>query len=106
MYGKAVECSGPVFAGAAREGAAMRVRFTDAGGRLVARGGPVRSLEIAGPDRLFHPAGAEIDAGTLLVSSPEVAAPEAVRYAWTDAPEPNLYNDAGLPAPPLRSDNW
>ena len=106
VYGMAVECSGPVFAGAAREGKAMRVRFTHAGALLVARAGPVRTLEIAGRDRVFHSAAGAIDGDTLVVSSPEVDEPAAVRYAWTDAPEPNLYNDAGLPAVPFRSDNW
>jgi sialate O-acetylesterase len=48
----------------------------------------------------------EIDTDTLLVSSPEVSEPVAVRYAWTNAPVANLYNDVGLPAAPFRSDNW
>jgi len=55
---------------------------------------------------VFHPANAEIEGPTLLVSSPGVDAPVAVRYAWSNSPEANLYNDAGLPAAPFRSDNW
>jgi len=106
VYGLPVECSGPVFAGEMREGKALRVRFTSAGPRLVARGGALKALEIAGKDRVFHPAAAEIDGDTLLVSSPEVGEPAAVRYAWINAPEASLYNDAGLPAAPFRSDNW
>ena len=43
---------------------------------------------------------------TLLVSAPEVREPVAVRYAWKNSPEANLYNGAGLPAVPFRSDNW
>jgi sialate O-acetylesterase len=106
VYGLAVEYSGPVYAGETREGKALRVRFTSAGARLVARGAGVKALEIAGRDRVFHPATAEIDADTLLVSSPEVGEPVAVRYAWSNAPEASLYNSAGLPAAPFRSDNW
>ena len=101
-----MEYSGPVFAGETREGKALRVRFTSAGARLVARGGGVKALEIAGRDRVFHSATGEIDGDTLLVSSPEVDEPVAVRYAWSNAPEASLYNDAGLPAAPFRSDNW
>jgi sialate O-acetylesterase len=106
VYGLAVECSGPVFAGETREGGALRVRFTNAGARLVARGGEVKALEVAGRDGVFHPAAAQVEGDSLLVSSPEVGEPAAVRYAWSNAPEATLYNDAGLPAAPFRSDNW
>ena len=105
VYGIQGAFAGPAFAGAKREGNAMRVRFTNAGARLVALGG-VASLELAGADGVFHPASSEIDGDTLLVSSWEANEPVAVRYAWTNAPEANLYNDAGLPAVPFRSDGW
>jgi sialate O-acetylesterase len=105
-YGIPGEFSGPVFAGAARDGPAMRVRFTHAGDMLVARGGPVRELEVAGRDHVFHPASGAIEGDTLLVSSWEANEPVAVRYAWSNAPDANLYNGAGLPAAPFRSDNW
>jgi sialate O-acetylesterase len=106
VYGLPPEASGPVFAGAVREGGALRVRFTHAGTELSARGGAVTSLEVAGADGEFHPASAVIQTDTLLVSSPDVADPVAVRYAWTNAPAANLYNDSGLPAAPFRSDSW
>jgi sialate O-acetylesterase len=105
-YGIPGEYSGPLFEGAAREECAMRVRFTHAGARLVARGGPVTALEVAGADGVFQPASASIEGDTLLVSSWAASEPVAVRYAWTNSPEANLYNDAGLPAAPFRSDNW
>jgi len=66
----------------------------------------VQALEIAGADRVFHAADARIDRDTLIVSSPNVREPIAVRYAWTNAPEANLYNGAGLPAVPFRTDAW
>ncbi|MEJ1971792.1 MAG: hypothetical protein WDM96_04650 [Lacunisphaera sp.] len=55
------------------------------------------SLEVAGDDRVFHPASGRIDGATLLVSSPDVKDPVAVRYAWRNMPDANLYNAAGLP---------
>jgi sialate O-acetylesterase len=106
VYGIPGEYSGPLFEGSAREGNALRVRFTHAGAQLVARGGPPTALEIAGADGVFLPASAAIEGDTLLVSSWVASEPVAVRYAWTNAPDANLYNDAGLPAAPFRSDNW
>jgi sialate O-acetylesterase len=104
-YGKPVDCSGPVFAGATPEGSALRVRFNHAGSHLVAEGQHVQSLELAGADRIFHAATGAIEGDTLLVSSPAVPNPIAVRYAWADAPIANLYNPVKLPAVPFRSDN-
>lgn len=105
IYGTTVDDTGPTFASATREGAALRVRFNAASG-LIAHEKPVQSLEIAGVDRVFRPATAKIDRETLLVSSPTVKEPVAVRYAWKNAPEANLFNGAGLPAVPFRSDRW
>ena len=106
IYGVSVDFSGPVFQGATREGPALRVRFTHTGAALVAQDRPVQSLEIAGADKVFFAANAKIDRDTLLVSSPKVKEPVAVRYAWSNAPLANLYNGAGLPAAPFRSDDW
>jgi sialate O-acetylesterase len=106
VYGIPPEVSGPVFASATPEGKQIRVRFTHAGTELVAHGGAVTSLEVAGPDKVFYPAASVIEADTLLASSPDVADPVAVRYAWTNAPAANLFADTGLPAVPFRSDNW
>jgi sialate O-acetylesterase len=105
-YGIVLDDTGPTFAGATREGATLRVRFAHAGHGLIARDKPVQSLELAGPDRVFHPAQGRIERHTLVVTSPRVREPVAVRYAWTNAPEANLYNGAGLPAVPFRSDDW
>ncbi len=105
-YGIAPETSGPVFASATPEGKAIRVRFAHSGDELSAHGGEVRSLEVAGSDRVFHPALGSLEADTLLASSPDVAQPVAVRYAWTNAPVANLFGDNGLPVVPFRSDDW
>lgn len=104
-YGITGDDTGPTFASIAREGAAVRVRFTHANG-LIAFDKPAQSLELAGADRVFRPATAKIVGDTLLVSAPEVKEPVAVRYAWKNAPEANLFNGAGLPAVPFRSDTW
>jgi len=106
VYAIPGEFSGPVFAGETRSGKALRVRFAHAGARLVALGAGVTAFEVAGRDRVFHAAAAQIEGDTLLVSSPDVDEPVAVRYAWSNSPEANLYNDSGLPAAPFRSDNW
>jgi sialate O-acetylesterase len=106
VYGFVNDDVGPTFAGAAREGAGMRVQFTEVSGGLVSREKPPQALELAGADRVFHPAVGRIDRNTLLVTSPQVKEPVAVRYAWRNAPEANLYNGAGLPAVPFRSDSW
>jgi sialate O-acetylesterase len=106
VYGITGNDTGPTFAGCTREGAALRVKFTHASDGLVAHDQPAQSLEIAGADRVFYPAKAQIVRDTLLVSAPEVTEPVAVRYAWTNAPVANLFNGSGLPAAPFRSDRW
>jgi sialate O-acetylesterase len=110
VYGIVCDDTGPTFAGASVETLAngtkaMRVRFTHADG-LVAHEKPVQSLELAGADRVFYAAEARLERDTLLVFSPRVREPVAVRYAFSNAPEANLYNGAGLPAVPFRSDEW
>ena len=69
-------------------------------------GGPLKGFAIAGEDRRFVWADARIDGDTVIVSSPTVLKPFAVRYGWADNPIANLYNKAGLPASPFRTDDW
>jgi len=105
-YGRTtLECSGPLYASARAEGAALRVTFEHAQG-LTSRGEPVRHLTIAGEDRAFHPAEGRIEGESLVVSSPEVPHPVAVRFGWGAADETNLWNAAGLPAASFRTDDW
>jgi sialate O-acetylesterase len=106
-YGKDVEYSGPSYASMHAEGSAIRLRFTHAGGGLVAkRGDKLEGFAIAGKDRKFHWAEAKIDGDSVVVRSDQVADPVAVRYAWANNPATNLYNKAGLPASPFRTDDW
>ena len=87
------------------QGSSIRISFTHVGGGLVAKGSDLKTLVIAGKDGKFVPATARIDHGTVLVSSPDVPEPAAVRYAWGNYPEGcNLYNSDGLPAAPFRTD--
>ena len=106
VYSIPVDFSGPVFSGMAVEGPSVRVRFSPAGGGLTASGKPLQAFEVAGADRVFHPAVAVIQGDSVVVRSIAVGEPVAVRYAWRDAPEANLYSGAGLPAEPFRSDAW
>lgn len=102
---RTAEWTGPVMESAAREGAAMRVKFSHAAG-LTLRAGEPNGFEIAGADRVFHPAAATVDGAAVIVTSPAVAEPVAVRYAFTNAPASTLTNAAGLPAAPFRTDDW
>ena len=84
--------------------------FDHAGGGLEWLGdasASLRGFAIAGADRRFVWANAAIENGRVVVWSDLVPAPVAVRYAWADNPEgANLYNAAGLPASPFRTDDW
>jgi sialate O-acetylesterase len=84
----------------------IRINFTHTGAGLEARGGQLKGFAIAGADRKFHWGNARIEHDTVIVSSSEVSAPVAVRYAWAGSPECNLYNKDRLPASPFRTDNW
>jgi len=97
--------SGPVPQSVAREGAALRVRFSFADG-LKSSTPEITGFEIAGADRVFHPATAKIDGTSVLVSASDVAEPIAVRHAFANAPQVSLFNSAGLPAVPFRTDDW
>jgi sialate O-acetylesterase len=103
-YGERLEYSGPLFRAAAPDAGGLRVWFDHVGGGLEAKdGAPLKGFMVAGADRRFQAAEARIDSSTVVVSSPNVAQPLYVRYAWADTPECNLYNKEGLPASPFRS---
>ena len=105
-YDQNVEYSGPVYSSMAIEGNQIRLHFEHIDGGLVAKDGPLTGFAIAGADRKFYWADATIEGKTIVVKSDKVAAPVAVRYAWADDPACNLYNGAGLPASPFRTDDW
>jgi len=105
-YGKKIPYAGPTFTSAKRVGDAMIIHFAHTDGGLVAKGGKPAEFSIAGADHRWHWADAKIDGDTVVVSSPSVPEPVAVRYAWQANPEATLYNGAGLPAVPFRTDDW
>lgn len=105
-YGQALESSGPRYVEMKVDGSEVRLAFSHAAG-LQAKGGALRRFAIAGEDRQFVWANARIEGDSVVVSSPQVPRPAAVRYAWAENPEGcNLFNGAGLPASPFRTDAW
>jgi sialate O-acetylesterase len=108
-YGKPLTYSGPLFNTSQVQDGAIRVTFAQAGDGLKVRdGGQLKRFEIAGPNKVWHWADARIDGkDSVLLSSPQVKQPAAVRYAWAANPEgANLVNSEGLPASVFRTDDW
>ncbi len=119
-YGKrGLVVSGPLFRELKIEGGKARVTFDSLGGGLITahkqgrtpavedKGAKLRRFAVAGADKKWVWADASIEGESVVVSSPEVPAPVAVRYAYSSNPEgANLYNRAGLPASPFRTDAW
>jgi len=106
-YGRKRVCSGPLFDTMKIEGDKARLQFRSLGGGLATpQGADIVGFTIAGADRKFFAANAEVRGKTLVVFSRHVPRPVAVRYAWADNPNGNLYNRAGLPASPFRTDTW
>jgi sialate O-acetylesterase len=97
--------SGPLYESATIAGNKIIVSFSNVGSGLMAKGGKLARFAIAGAEKQFVWADAQIEGDKVIVSSPEVAEPKYVRYAWADNPEgANLYNKEGLPASPFRTD--
>lgn len=105
-YGENIAYSGPLYESHRIEGNKIRIRFKNAEKGLKSNdGSALKGFAIAGPDHKFHWAEAAIEGAEVVVSSPEVLFPVAVRYAWADNPECNLYNTENLPASPFRTDD-
>ncbi len=106
-YNQPIEPSGPLYDSMQIEGNEVQLHFKHVGSGLEARGeGELEGFAVAGADRKFHWARARIAGSTVVLSSPDVPKPVAVRYAWGDSPRCNLFNKDGLPASPFRSDDW
>jgi sialate O-acetylesterase len=105
VYGQGdVTASGPVFSSIQIKGGKAVLTFSHAEGGLVAKGGTVKGFAIAGADEKFTWANAQVDGDQVVVQNPGTPDPVAVRYGWADFPEGNLFNQAGLPAVPFRTD--
>jgi len=98
--------SGPWWAWIKVEGSTARLGFDHVGGGLVAKGDELTGFAIAGEDKVFYAATAEIKGNEVHVSHPKVETPVAVRYGWSFNPLCNLYNKENLPASPFRTDSW
>lgn len=90
--------SGPLFRKATFRGASVTLEFDYSDGLRSADGLPLRTFELAGEDRQFHPAAAQIMGSTVKLTSGEVETSRFVRYAWQPFTRANLVNGAGLPA--------
>src|SRR5271157_2867204 len=105
-YGKKVVYSGPTLKSVDRHSGAIRLHFAHTDGGLVVKGTKLEEFAIAGEDRKWYWADAYIKGKTIIVSSPSVPNPKEVRYAWQSNPAATLFNGAGLPAAPFRTDTW
>ncbi|QEL20279.1 sialate O-acetylesterase [Limnoglobus roseus] len=106
-YGEKVEYQGPTYKSMTADGGKVKVAFDHAAG-LSAKGDSLNGFAVCGEDKKFYPAKATIEGENVIVTSESVAKPVAVRYGWVNfaKPELNLFNKAGLPAVPFRSDNF
>jgi len=124
-YGAKIVYSGPLFKGMKIDGPRAVLSFDHVAGGLVAKelvpmqerknskvwrvhegsaGAKLVGFAVCGPDHKFHHAQARIEGERVVVTSDQVAEPVAVRYGWADHPVCNLFNSAGLPASPFRTD--
>lgn len=107
VYKQNVIASGPQYKSFKTEGSKVHIRFDHTGSGLATKDGEeVTGFAIAGEDRQFYWAKAEIDGDEVVVYSDKVKSPKSVRYAWADNPVCNLVNSEGLSAIPFRTDDW
>jgi len=114
VYGDKQEAYGPVYESSTIEGGKMKIHFSHVGPGLAFKNGDkLQGFAIAGPDKKFVWGDAVIEASpngvadTVVVSSPAVPQPSAVRYAWSMNPRwANLFSQDGLPALTFRTDDW
>jgi len=109
VYGEELTCSGPMYKSVRFEDARAIISFDHVGKGLGQKGNVLNGFSICGADETFHPADATVVGETVVVSSSQVDKPVAVRYLWKnwiDGDEVALFNEAGLPASPFRTDNF
>ena len=106
-YKQRVVYSGPLYKSMKVKGNSIEISFNHVGGGLVSTDGqPLSWFSVAGADRRFYPAIAEIKGKKIIVSAPQVNVPVAVRFAWDETAMPNFANKENLPASPFRTDTW
>lgn len=104
-YGQKIPYSGPLYQSMKVQGNQVKLKFKQTDGGLIAKGGELKGFQILGPDGKLTDAAARIKGNEILVQSDNVSKPVGVRYDWAANPDGNLYNGAGLPASPFRTDN-
>ena len=106
-YGKRIIAGGPVFQNMKITGTRAFISFTQIGSGLLVKGDTLCGYEIAGADKVFYPAEANVEGNKVIVFSDRVAFPVSVRYGWADdASQINLFNKEGFPVAPFRTDQW
>jgi sialate O-acetylesterase len=106
-YGKDIIYSGPLYESMKVIDDKIKISFKHIGDGLIAIGdSKLKGFEIAGEDRKFYWADADIENNTVVVCSKKVPKPVAVRYGWQANSDCNLYNSGNLPASPFRTDDW
>ena len=108
-YDKDIVYSGPIYKSMQIEGEKAILSFDHIGSGLMVKSkhGYINEFEIAGADKKFYWAKAEVVGDKVIVYSNNVKKPVAVRFGWSNNPaELNLYNKEGLPASPFRTDDW
>ena len=106
-YGvKDLECSGPIYESIEINKQQAIIHFNHVAKGLTKKGERLKEFYIAGKDQQFHPAAAKIVGNSVIVYSEKVKKPLAVRFAFSETAEPNLFNSAGLPAAAFRTDDW
>jgi sialate O-acetylesterase len=106
VYGSDIEYSGPIYKSMKIDEDKIILSFDHVGKGLKVKGKALQGFQIAADNMEFVEALAEINNDKVVVSSDSISHPKAVRYAWKNNPEnANLYNNAGLPASPFRTDD-
>ena len=107
-YGyKGIACESPSYRSITITGNKAIISFNHARNGLKSSGSTPNNFEIAGSDKIFHPANATIlNGGKIQVESSAVPSPVAVRYAFKNWVVGDLFNEEGLPASSFRTDNW
>ncbi|MDP6358943.1 MAG: sialate O-acetylesterase, partial [Planctomycetota bacterium] len=105
-YEKELVYSGPLYREMKIEQSRIKISFDHAAGLRSNDGKALTHFQVAGKDRAFAVANAVIEGDSIFVSSQTVPKPVAVRFGWHHEAEPNLFNGAGLPASPFRTDDW
>ncbi|GEO11892.1 9-O-acetylesterase [Segetibacter aerophilus] len=106
IYGKKIVAEGPEFKSYSVIRDTIEIVFDNAGSGLVLKNDTAKVFSIAGSDKKFYWADVIIRNNQLLVFSPKVKNPQAVRYAWAENPSVTLFNKEGFPAAPFRTDAW